>query len=201
MSSEANPTQLKTPRLHTKHSLIASLAVAVASVALATALSIPIKDLMPYSRGLLLFVAIIFSAWYGGMWPGIVASLLAAKAFSYFLIGQRGFDFSLDAALRFAIFMSAAFVVTYLTVQRNQTLDRMYVVNAELEKALDEIRALRGILPICMHCKQIRNDAGLWQQVDRYISEHSDAKFSHGVCPDCISKFYPESAKRDDSFQ
>jgi hypothetical protein len=92
--------------------------------------------------------------------------------------------------------MSAALFVTYLTVQRSQVLDRMMIVNGELEKALDEIRVLRGILPICMHCKQIRNDTGLWQQVDRYISEHSDAKFSHGVCPDCLSKFYPDTAAK-----
>jgi hypothetical protein len=194
--SAATARSSKEFRFRTQHSLIVSIAVAVASVALATALSIPLKDLMPYSRGLLLFVAIMFSAWFGGMWPGIVASLLAAKAFSYFLIGQRGIDLSLDAALRFAIFMSAALFVTYLTVQRSQVLDRMMIVNGELEKALDEIRVLRGILPICMHCKQIRNDTGLWQQVDRYISEHSDAKFSHGVCPDCLSKFYPDTAAK-----
>ncbi|MCI5124248.1 MAG: DNA-binding response regulator, partial [Candidatus Electrothrix sp. AR5] len=58
----------------------------------------------------------------------------------------------------------------------------------ELEEALEEIKTLNGILPICSYCKQIRNDAGYWQQVEEYISEHSQAMFSHGVCPVCYKK-------------
>ncbi|MCW5207336.1 response regulator, partial [Desulfobulbus sp. US2] len=58
----------------------------------------------------------------------------------------------------------------------------------ELEAALDEIKTLNGILPICSYCKQIRNDEGYWQQVEEYISEHSQAMFSHGVCPICYKK-------------
>ncbi|CAK8711705.1 Response regulator receiver domain-containing protein [Candidatus Electrothrix aarhusensis] len=58
----------------------------------------------------------------------------------------------------------------------------------ELEEALEEIKTLTGILPICSYCKQIRNDEGYWQQVEEYISEHSQAMFSHGVCPACYKK-------------
>ena len=58
----------------------------------------------------------------------------------------------------------------------------------ELEQALTEIKTLAGILPICSYCKQIRNDEGYWQQVEEYISEHSEAMFSHGLCPDCYKK-------------
>lgn len=58
----------------------------------------------------------------------------------------------------------------------------------ELTKALAEIQTLSGILPICSCCKQIRNDAGYWQQVEEYISEHSKAMFSHGLCPECYQK-------------
>jgi len=58
----------------------------------------------------------------------------------------------------------------------------------ELEQALEEIKTLSGILPICSYCKQIRNDKGYWQQVEEYISEHSQAMFSHGVCPSCYKK-------------
>jgi DNA-binding response OmpR family regulator len=58
----------------------------------------------------------------------------------------------------------------------------------ELEQALEEIKTLNGILPICSYCKQIRNDEGYWQQVEEYISEHSEAMFSHGVCPTCYKK-------------
>ncbi len=60
-----------------------------------------------------------------------------------------------------------------------------------LEKAQKEIKVLRGIIPICASCKKIRDDEGYWQQVEAYISEHSEAMFSHGICPDCMEKLYP----------
>lgn len=62
----------------------------------------------------------------------------------------------------------------------------------ELEKALKEVRRLQKIIPICMHCKQIRNDSGFWQEVELYISEHTDSQFSHGICPDCYDKLYSD---------
>ena len=65
----------------------------------------------------------------------------------------------------------------------------------ELQEAMEKIKTLRGLLPICAHCKKIRDDAGYWQQVEEYISDHSDATFSHGICPDCIRKHYPEYDK------
>ena len=55
----------------------------------------------------------------------------------------------------------------------------------ELERAVNHIERLEGIIPICMYCKKIRNDQESWEQMEKYISEHSDTKFSHGICPDC----------------
>jgi ABC-type nitrate/sulfonate/bicarbonate transport system substrate-binding protein len=60
-----------------------------------------------------------------------------------------------------------------------------------LRRALDEIQTLRGILTICMHCKRIRGDRGTWEELERYVSDHSDARFSHGLCPDCLVAHYP----------
>jgi hypothetical protein len=62
----------------------------------------------------------------------------------------------------------------------------------ELNKALEEVKTLQGIIPICSSCKNIRNDQGFWEKVESYIGGHTDAKFSHGVCPDCAKKLYPE---------
>lgn len=56
----------------------------------------------------------------------------------------------------------------------------------ELETALGQVKELQGLLPICSYCKKIRDDQNYWQQVDTYIVEHSRAKFSHGICPECI---------------
>ena len=63
----------------------------------------------------------------------------------------------------------------------------------ELRAALDEIRTLRGIIPICAHCKKIRDDQGAWGQIEAYIQAHSEAHFSHGICPDCMRRHYPEA--------
>ena len=63
--------------------------------------------------------------------------------------------------------------------------------NAELQRALREVKVLRGLIPICASCKKIRNDGGFWQQLEEYIGEHSEAEFSHGLCQPCLKKLYP----------
>ncbi len=62
----------------------------------------------------------------------------------------------------------------------------------ELQKALEKIQTLRGLLPICAYCKKIRNDQGYWEQVETYIKTHSLADFTHGICPDCMKKLEDE---------
>lgn len=62
----------------------------------------------------------------------------------------------------------------------------------ELEEATNEIKTLQGIIPICMHCKGIRDDKGYWNQLEEYITEHSEAQFSHGICETCLEKHYPD---------
>ena len=64
--------------------------------------------------------------------------------------------------------------------------------NRELNRLLSEIKQLRGIIPICAECKDIRDDKGYWHQVESYVRDHSEAEFSHGLCPKCIKKLYPE---------
>jgi len=68
---------------------------------------------------------------------------------------------------------------------------------AELRQALEEVRMLSGLLPICSFCKKIRDDQGYWQQVDEYITRHSDAKFSHGICPECMERYFPDVAGKN----
>ena len=86
--------------------------------------------------------------------------------------------------------------------ERNRLLEKMVEEktrelknkNTALEQALLQIRTLRGLLPICANCKKIRDDTGYWRQVEDYISNHSEAKFSHSICPDCIKVLYPDLA-------
>ena len=62
----------------------------------------------------------------------------------------------------------------------------------ELRLALEQVRTLRGIVPICSGCKNIRDDRGYWSQVETYVRDHTEAEFSHGVCPKCMKKLYPQ---------
>jgi hypothetical protein len=64
--------------------------------------------------------------------------------------------------------------------------------NQELQEALDKVKTLSGLLPICASCKKIRDDQGYWHQVEVYIKDHSDAEFSHSICPTCAEKLYPQ---------
>ena len=65
-------------------------------------------------------------------------------------------------------------------------------VIVKLQQALAQVKRLSGFLPICASCKKIRDDQGYWQQVEAYIRDHSEAEFSHGLCPECARKLYPE---------
>ncbi len=67
--------------------------------------------------------------------------------------------------------------------------DRLQNANTELQNALDEVKTLSGMLPICAHCKKIRDDNGYWNKLESYISKHTDATFTHGICPDCAKEF------------
>lgn len=60
----------------------------------------------------------------------------------------------------------------------------------QLQKALSEIKTLKGFLPICASCKKIRDDKGYWTQIEAYIREHTEAEFTHGICPECMKKLY-----------
>lgn len=66
----------------------------------------------------------------------------------------------------------------------------------ELQDALNKVKQLSGLLPICASCKKIRDDKGYWNQIEVYILDHSEAEFSHGICPECMKNLYPEQYKK-----
>jgi hypothetical protein len=82
---------------------------------------------------------------------------------------------------------------TYLMIEELLLADRKLDEQvARLQEALGHVRRLQGLLPICMYCHKIRTDEQVWQQLERYISEHSDATFTHSMCPECAKKNFPE---------
>ncbi|MHB8988996.1 MAG: response regulator [Desulfobulbia bacterium] len=77
-------------------------------------------------------------------------------------------------------------------IERKRIENEKEQVIAELQEALAKVKLLSGFIPICASCKKIRDDTGYWQQVEAYIQKHSNAEFSHSICPDCSHKLYPE---------
>ncbi len=75
----------------------------------------------------------------------------------------------------------------------NETLNAAYV---KMREALSKVKMLTGLLPICASCKNIRDDKGYWKQIEAYIRDHSEAEFSHGICPECAKKLYPDIRNR-----
>jgi PAS domain S-box-containing protein len=78
-----------------------------------------------------------------------------------------------------------------ITLRKRAEEERERLIG-ELQRALVEVKTLSGLLPICASCKSIRDDQGYWRQIEAYIRDHSEAEFSHSVCPDCAKKLYPE---------
>lgn len=129
--------------------------------------------------------------------PGKITSLIREKGFieGYETEFQRQ-DKSRFHGLVSAKIISLQNVPHIISITRNVTerIEREMKLKelvSSLQKALEEIKTLRGIIPICSCCKKIRDDKGYWEQVESYVSRHSDASFSHSICPDCVKKLYP----------
>lgn len=85
-------------------------------------------------------------------------------------------------------------IVRDITDRKHAEEERERLIK-ELQEALGQVRELSGLLPICASCKSIRDDKGYWTRLEAYLSEHSKAEFSHGICPDCARKLYPDHYK------
>ncbi|MBS3917294.1 MAG: PAS domain S-box protein [Deltaproteobacteria bacterium] len=83
-----------------------------------------------------------------------------------------------------------------ITERRRAEEEREKIVH-ELKESMGKVKLLSGFIPICASCKKIRDDKGFWEQVEVYIRDHSEAEFSHGICPECFKKLYPEETLED----
>lgn len=93
------------------------------------------------------------------------------------------------------ILMSVCLGFGFLSLLNQQVIAEKEKLIDDLEAALGKVKTLSGLLPICASCKKIRDDHGYWHQVESYLSHHSEAMFSHGICPECIEQLYPELRK------
>jgi len=137
------------------------------------------------SFGIFYFLPIWVMTWAFDRRTGVVFSLLCALV--WLGVDQAGGARYSDpwipywnAVSRLVFFLTFTFLLSNV---RNQ-----------LTRSSEEIKRLSSLLPICASCKKIRNDNGRWQEIESYIRQHSDTDFSHGICPDCVKKLYPELA-------
>jgi DNA-binding NtrC family response regulator len=115
----------------------------------------------------------------------VAAEVMRKGATDY--LPKSGLDAQrLATALRHALELRAAAEETRRAQEEKEALI------VELREALAKVKTLRGLLPVCASCKKVRDDQGYWTQIDEYLREHSEADVSHGICPDCARRLYPE---------
>jgi hypothetical protein len=90
----------------------------------------------------------------------------------------------------FTIWIAA--VLSFLLKRDQEERERLIL---DLQGSLDHIKTLRGLLPLCVSCKKVRNGQGYWKSLDAYVSERSEAQITHGICPDCFTHYYPKTAE------
>jgi len=88
-------------------------------------------------------------------------------------------------------------IIQDITRQKLEEIERENIIQ-KLQAALDNVKILKGLLPICMHCKKIRDEKGYWKRIEAYIQENSEAEFSHSICRDCAKEHYPDMDIYDD---
>lgn len=125
----------------------------------------------------------------------IAASLLCIGLLFY----KPAVDEMAKAATNRFLALFSFWVICYLGLKGQLADARRSAILREREKALEEVRVLRGFLPICAGCKRIKDIKGSWTLLEKYLSEHTEAEFSHGLCPECTSRLFPDLLHRPDT--
>jgi hypothetical protein len=161
------------------------------AIALAATLLI---GFIEYATGRQVFVSVFFllpivcTAWFGGATAGGVVSMAAAAL--WFMINaliRLKLDMALlllNAVINCLFYIFAVFMTCFL----KRGLEREKKLVRDLRESREKIRVLEGFIPICAWCKRIRTDSGYWIQLESYLREHTEADFTHGICPECAKK-------------
>jgi PAS domain S-box-containing protein len=125
-------------------------------------------------------------------------SSLINETIELFGITETGSEFPVELSLSTWVSGDHRFytgIIRNITERKQHEKERDALID-NLKKSLAKVRKLSGFLPICASCKKIRDDKGYWNQIEAYIRDHSEAEFSHGICPECSEKLYPEYHRR-----
>lgn len=127
----------------------------------------------------------------GGIWFGAVFLVNVITLFNPSLLSTYAYTPEMEIRFVFAWVVIALLSFTY-EVLREHFHTRLEDQSRELSAALDNIRTLKGLLPICSICKRIRDDNGYWTKLEEYLSKHTDAMLTHGICDQCLKEKYPD---------
>jgi len=130
-----------------------------------------------------------------------MGALTAVCALIFFYPGDAllTHDYGIGFRIRYLIALSGITLFSAVAEYSRRTVhERLQRRNRQLEKALREVRELSGLIPICSSCKKIRDDEGFWNEVEVYMSRHSEMDFSHSLCPDCMARLYPGHVAGDE---
>jgi K+-sensing histidine kinase KdpD len=158
----------------------------------------------PHTDPFFLIIPVAATAWFWGRAWGVTMAVFTAliRSWFHFVVWGENFTFLVSLANSvLAIAVLAAFAeLTHRVASGRRTQARMLAEKEKLIRSLEEarenIKVLSGLLPICAACKKIRDSEGYWEQLEQYIRAHSEAEFSHGICPDCMTRLYPEYAEK-----
>lgn len=102
------------------------------------------------------------------------------------------YSFEIIGVLGSAMMVVGVLSIKPVFIMIKKAEEEQRALAASLHEALDNVKILKEMLPICANCKKIRDDSGYWEQIETYITKNSDTQFSHGICPDCARKLYPD---------
>jgi len=156
---------------------------------------------MPVIVMLIFPLLLIMSRW-GQLFDAAVGTLIPAIIMSVATGNKAGLFASYsgpEAFFGMVVFLLALVYVSYSsTLTHSELIDHQHKLRALVEQKTTEVKTLSGLLPICSHCKKIRDDRGYWNQIEEYLHEHSEAEFSHSICIECADRYYPDLDLYDD---
>jgi hypothetical protein len=144
------------------------------------------------------FVPIAIAAWKVGSTSSYLVSILSSIIwFLSDIYSSHPYSSVFFAIWNTAIRLLSFLIIAYTMSKIRFLLTEERKLSKDLRDALVQIKTLSGLIPICASCKKIRDDKGYWNQLETYIQEHSEAEFSHGICPDCMKKLYGDFLEKD----
>lgn len=170
------------------------------SCALASLITWKLWPFIQPSASPLFFLAVMVSALYGGVVPGLIATVLSGFATAYLFMTPQ-FSMALDHSdiFRLVVFAAVSLLTSWVALQRNRVDAEQRRLVAELQTANARIRTLSDMLPICPDCRRVRVGEGApeWKSVETYLAETPELQLSHALCPDCSARHFPEFQARN----